>query len=224
MSYVYQLPYLDQSGSAQTNPITSIFSDDGTKMILAGATNLAPNGTGSGVGTNTLYQYTLSTGFDLSTASPVYPNLPSGTSAKPYWSLGSGTLNYRSIVFGDSGDKIFAVGKTSGGTLNIVQLNLSSAYDITGGISEGNVRDVSTLTLDSGNIDEIGGISFLPHSDHTYRQAPYQDIDKETYDMMQKEFPKNIDWEKLADYEKEDNTVGSQEFACVSGSCEIVDL
>ena len=74
------------------------------------------------------------------------------------------------------------------------------------------------------NFDEIGGISFLPHSDHTYRQAPYQDIDKETYDMMQKEFPKNIDWEKLADYEKEDNTVGSQEFACVSGSCEIVDL
>ena len=113
MSYVYQLPYLDaRSGQTtsgqQTNPITAIFSADGTKMILAGATNLPPNGTGDGtVGSNTLYQYTLSTAFDLSTASPTYPNLPSGDSAQNY----SGVENYRSIIFGDSGNKIFAVGK-----------------------------------------------------------------------------------------------------------------
>lgn len=72
--------------------------------------------------------------------------------------------------------------------------------------------------------DEMSGVSFLPHSDHTYQQAPYQDCDKETYESMLYKMPLGIDWKKLADYEAEDNTSGSQTFACSGDSCEIVDL
>ena len=71
--------------------------------------------------------------------------------------------------------------------------------------------------------DEVSGISFLPYSDHTYQQAPYQEIDKEKYEAALAKMPTKIDWTSLSDYEKKDNTVSSQTFACV-GSCEIVDL
>jgi len=74
------------------------------------------------------------------------------------------------------------------------------------------------------HFDEISGISFLPHTDHTYRQAPYQDCSKEEYDKMLKLMPKNIDWHELGNYEKEDNTSGSQTYACNGNSCEVVDL
>jgi ribonucleoside-diphosphate reductase alpha chain len=74
------------------------------------------------------------------------------------------------------------------------------------------------------NFDYVSGVSFLPHSDHTYRQAPYEDIDKETYDQMLKEMPKKIDWSRLAEYEVEDNTEGVQTLACSNGACEIVDV
>jgi len=74
------------------------------------------------------------------------------------------------------------------------------------------------------NFNEIGGVSFLPHSDHTYRQAPYQECGKEEYEKMFKLMPKNIDWDKLSEYEKEDNTIGSQELACSGNSCELVDM
>jgi len=67
--------------------------------------------------------------------------------------------------------------------------------------------------------DEISGISFLPHSDHTYVQAPYQDATKEDYDKLLKTTPKNIDWTKFV--ELDDNTVGAQTLACTGGSCEI---
>jgi ribonucleoside-diphosphate reductase alpha chain len=73
------------------------------------------------------------------------------------------------------------------------------------------------------NFDEMSGVSFLPFSEHTYQQAPYQDCDKETYEAALALMPNAIDWSKLSEYEKEDNTVGTQTFACV-GSCEIVDL
>ncbi len=72
------------------------------------------------------------------------------------------------------------------------------------------------------NFDLLSGISFLPYSDHVYRQAPYQEIDKEAYDQMQQDFPSSIDWSRLASYEHEDNTESSQEFACVGGACEII--
>jgi ribonucleoside-triphosphate reductase len=74
------------------------------------------------------------------------------------------------------------------------------------------------------NFDICSGVSFLPHSDHTYAQAPYQDCDKSTYKEAVTKMPARIDWSKLSDYEKEDNTSGMQTLACSSGACEIVDL
>lgn len=72
------------------------------------------------------------------------------------------------------------------------------------------------------HFDEMSGVSFLPFSDHVYRQAPYQDCTKEEYEALLAKMPKNVDWSKLADYEKVDATTGSQELACVAGACEIV--
>ena len=72
--------------------------------------------------------------------------------------------------------------------------------------------------------DEMSGVSFLPHSDHTYQQAPYQDCTKEEYEDMLGKMPDSIDWERLNEYENEDNTVSMQTMACSGDSCEIVDL
>lgn len=72
------------------------------------------------------------------------------------------------------------------------------------------------------HFDEMSGVSFLPFSDHVYKQAPYQDCTKEEYEALAAKMPKNVDWSKLADYEKRDTTTGSQELACVAGACEIV--
>ena len=72
------------------------------------------------------------------------------------------------------------------------------------------------------NFDLCSGISLLPTSDHTYQQAPYEDIDEEEYDKLLALMPKNVNWEDLAHFEVEDNTTGSQELACVGGACEIV--
>jgi ribonucleoside-diphosphate reductase alpha chain len=74
------------------------------------------------------------------------------------------------------------------------------------------------------HFDEMSGVSFLPHSDHTYQQAPYQDCDKSDYEELLSLMPTDIDWSKLTDYEKEDNTAGMQTMACSGDSCEIVDL
>jgi len=70
------------------------------------------------------------------------------------------------------------------------------------------------------NWDMIGGLSFLPRSDHVYRLAPYEEISAERYEEMMKNFPK-IDFAKLVLYEMEDSTTGAKELACVSGTCEI---
>jgi ribonucleoside-diphosphate reductase alpha chain len=70
----------------------------------------------------------------------------------------------------------------------------------------------------------MSGVSFLPHSDHTYQQAPYQDIGKSEYKMLKSLMPTNIDWTKLSDYEKEDTTLGMQTMACSGDTCEVVDL
>ena len=74
------------------------------------------------------------------------------------------------------------------------------------------------------NFDICSGVSFLPHSDHTYAQAPYQDCSKDEYKAALAKMPKKINWSKLSDYEKEDTTSGMQTLACASGACEIVDL
>jgi ribonucleoside-diphosphate reductase alpha chain len=70
----------------------------------------------------------------------------------------------------------------------------------------------------------MSGVSFLPHSDHTYQQAPYQDCTEAEYEELKAKIPNEIDWKDLANYEDTDNTVGSQSLACSSGSCEIVDI
>jgi ribonucleoside-diphosphate reductase alpha chain len=74
------------------------------------------------------------------------------------------------------------------------------------------------------NFDICSGISFLPHSEHAYQQAPYQDCDEDTYQELLSQMPKNIDWTSLGLYENEDNTAGSQTLACTGGVCEVVDL
>ena len=73
------------------------------------------------------------------------------------------------------------------------------------------------------HFDEMSGVSFLPHSDHTYQQAPYQDCTEAVYNDFSSKFG-HIDWDKFTDYEKEDNTKSSQTFACSGDSCEIVDI
>ena len=74
------------------------------------------------------------------------------------------------------------------------------------------------------NFDEVSGISFLPFSEHTYQQAPYQDINEEQYKSFLEKMPSHINWSLLKEYEKEDTTIGSKEFACTADSCEIVDI
>lgn len=74
------------------------------------------------------------------------------------------------------------------------------------------------------NFDDISGVAFLPYDDHTYKQAPYQEITKEEYVKLFEAFPKEIDFTKLSEYEKEDQTTGTQDLACSAGSCEVVDL
>jgi len=74
------------------------------------------------------------------------------------------------------------------------------------------------------HFDEMSGVSFLPYDGGTYQQAPYQECDKERYDLVMEQMPKSIDWSKLAEYEQEDNTAGVQTMACSGDSCELVDL
>ena len=74
------------------------------------------------------------------------------------------------------------------------------------------------------HFDEMSGVSFLPYSEHTYQQAPYQEVDKAVYEERKSTMPASIDWSKLSSYEVEDNTAGSQTLACSGDSCEIVDL
>jgi ribonucleoside-diphosphate reductase alpha chain len=74
------------------------------------------------------------------------------------------------------------------------------------------------------HFDLCSGISFLPHSDHTYAQAPYQECTAAEYAEMKQKMPTSIDWSALSLYEKEDHTSGSQTLACTSGACEIVDI
>jgi ribonucleoside-triphosphate reductase (thioredoxin) len=89
------------------------------------------------------------------------------------------------------------------------------------------VRDNEWLEVGSwvyNNFDLCSGISFLPHSDHSYAQAPYQEISESDYMKLKEQMPKTIDWSALSLYEKEDTTSGSQTLACTSGACEIVDI
>ncbi len=72
------------------------------------------------------------------------------------------------------------------------------------------------------NWEVLSGVSFLPFSEHTYKQAPYQEITEAEYNEWVQKMPKSIDWAKLSEFEAEDNTAGSQELACAAGFCEII--
>ena len=72
------------------------------------------------------------------------------------------------------------------------------------------------------NFDVMSGVSFLPHSEHSYKQAPYQEVNESTYKEWLAKTPRNINWMDLTNYEKEDNTTSSKELACTAGACEIV--
>ena len=89
------------------------------------------------------------------------------------------------------------------------------------------VRDAEWMAVGAfvyEHFDEMSGVSFLPHSEHTYQQAPYQECTEEVYKEMLDKMPTSIDWEKLSEYESEDNTVSMQTMACTGDACEIVDL
>ena len=117
---------------------------------------------------------------------------------------------------------------------DIQGIDLASAYpyimhhlpDLTDTKGAWFIGDKEEEWLDVGawvyeNFDMMSGVSFLPFSEHTYKQAPYQDIAKEEFDLLLDNMPKEIDWSKLSDYELTDMTIGSQELACVAGGCEI---
>jgi len=74
------------------------------------------------------------------------------------------------------------------------------------------------------NFNDVSGISFLPYTDHIYPQAPYQPVTEEEYLEFVDKMPSDVDWSRLGEYEKEDNTSGSQTLACTGSVCEIVDI
>jgi len=89
------------------------------------------------------------------------------------------------------------------------------------------VRDEEWLEVGAWvykHFDEMSGVSFLPHSDHSYKQAPYQEVGKDEYDSLMEQMPESIDWSKLAEYELEDTTKSSQTLACTGDVCEVVDV
>ena len=113
----------------------------------------------------------------------------------------------------------------------VAQLDLWKIYQdhwcehkpsITVSVKEEEWMDVGAWTYE--NFNQMSGVSFLPFADHSYRQAPYQDITVLQYNELVKKMPKNVDWLKLQEYETTDTTAGSQELACSADGCEIVDL
>ena len=74
------------------------------------------------------------------------------------------------------------------------------------------------------HFDEMSGVSFLPFNEHTYQQAPYQECVATDYHILLDQMPRSIDWNKLSEYEQEDNTSGMQTMACTGDVCEMVDI
>ena len=72
------------------------------------------------------------------------------------------------------------------------------------------------------NFDRISGVSFLPYADHSYQQAPYQEIFEDEYNEWMEKTVHEIDWDLITEYEKEDMTENTKELACTAGACEII--
>lgn len=87
-------------------------------------------------------------------------------------------------------------------------------------ISVGEDEWISVVNWLEKNWEIVGGLSFLPRSNHVYRLAPYETIDKATYERLVDNFPK-VDFSKLVIYERTDETDQKKELACVGGTCEI---
>jgi ribonucleoside-diphosphate reductase alpha chain len=111
------------------------------------------------------------------------------------------------------------------------QLNLWKIYaefwcehkpSITVSVREDEWVDVGAWLYSNFNI--ASGLSFLPHSDHIYKQAPYEDCTKEEYEDLMSKMPEQIDWGMLSTLETEDMTKSSQTLACTAGACELVDI
>jgi len=86
------------------------------------------------------------------------------------------------------------------------------------------VRDHEWLAVGDwvyNNFDDVGGVSFLPHTDHVYQQAPYTECSEAEYEVLAGKMP-TVAWSKLQEFEKEDHTENAQTLACSSGSCELV--
>lgn len=86
------------------------------------------------------------------------------------------------------------------------------------------VRDHEWLAVGSwvySNFDDVGGVSFLPHSDHIYPQAPYTEVEKEAFEALAAKTPE-FNWAGLQDFEKEDTTTNQQALACTAGVCEVI--
>jgi len=71
------------------------------------------------------------------------------------------------------------------------------------------------------NFDSLSGVAFLPHSNHTYAQPPYEEVDEGRLGELQAAMPPSVDWDELSLYEQEDNTTGTSELACSAGACEV---
>ena len=74
------------------------------------------------------------------------------------------------------------------------------------------------------HFDEVSGVSFLPHSDHSYQQAPYEDCNEEIYLEALAEMPESVDWDRIKEYELSDTTTSMKTLACTGSVCEMVDL
>ena len=93
---------------------------------------------------------------------------------------------------------------------------------ITVSVKEKEWLNVGSFVYD--NFDNMSGVSFLPMTEHMYKQAPYQDCTKQQYEELLEVMPTDVAWDSFSDYEKEDLTTGSQELACTANSCEVVDF
>jgi len=152
--------------------------------------------------------------------------------------INEGVHNERDVMKPDSTTVFsFAMESPKGAVLRtdmsaIEQLELWKVYaihwcehkpSITVSVKEHEWMEVGAWVYE--NFDVASGVSFLPHSDHTYHQAPNQDSDWEDYLEWKERYGNmTIDWNKLTEFEKEDNTSGSRELACTAGVCEVVDL
>ena len=74
------------------------------------------------------------------------------------------------------------------------------------------------------NFDKVSGVSFLPHSDHSYQQAPYEECTEGVYLEALADMPESVNWARIEEYELSDTTIGMKTMACTGSVCEFVDL